>query len=147
MRAVVQRVKRAKVFIDQEITAEIGQGFLVYLGITSTDTIEEVNKLAKKIANLRVFEDAEGKMNLDLNHVNGEILVVSQFTLHADMKRGNRPSFTKAASPEIAIPLYEEFIKLLKKSHPVKTGVFGATMDIASVNDGPVTLIYETEEL
>ena len=86
-------------------------------------------------------------MNLDLNHVNGEILVVSQFTLHADMKRGNRPSFTKAASPEIAIPLYEEFIKLLKKSHPVKTGVFGAAMEIASVNDGPVTLIYETEEL
>lgn len=147
MRAVVQRVKRAKVLINDGVYTEIKQGFLVYLGISDSDTIDEVNKLAHKISNLRVFEDEEGKMNLNLNHVSGEILVVSQFTLHADMKRGHRPSFIKAARPEVAIPLYEAFIKQLRKNHEVKEGIFGANMDIASVNSGPVTLIYETEEL
>lgn len=147
MRAVVQRVKDAKVIIENETYSQINHGFLIYLGITETDTIDDVKKLANKIKGLRVFEDKEGKMNLDLTTVSGSILVVSQFTLYADMKRGNRPSFSKASGPGHAIPLYEAFIEQLKKDFVVKTGVFGALMQIESINDGPVTLIYETEDL
>ena len=147
MRAVVQRVKDAKVVIENEIYSQINHGFLIYLGITDTDTFDDVKKLAHKIKGLRVFEDKEGKMNLDLTTVGGSILVVSQFTLYADMKRGNRPSFTKAAGPSHAIPLYEAFIEQLKEDFMVKTGVFGALMQIDATNDGPVTLIYETEDL
>ncbi len=147
MRLVVQRVKEASVTIDNNVVGKINKGFLIYVGITDTDTELEVEKLAKKISTLRVFEDSEGKMNLDIKKVEGEILVISQFTLYADMKRGNRPSFIKAARPEHAIPLYELFILLLRENHHVEAGVFGADMKIHSINDGPVTIIYDTEDL
>lgn len=147
MRLVVQRVKEASVTIDNNVVGKINKGFLIYVGITDTDTELEVEKLAKKISTLRVFEDSEGKMNLDITKVEGEILVISQFTLYADMKRGNRPSFIKAARPEHAIPLYELFILLLRENHHVEAGVFGADMKIHSINDGPVTIIYDTEDL
>lgn len=147
MRLVVQRVKEASVTIDNNVVGKINKGFLIYVGITDTDTELEVEKLAKKISTLRVFEDSEGKMNLDIKKVEGEILVISQFTLYADMKRGNRPSFIKAARPENAIPLYELFILLLRENHHVEAGVFGADMKIHSINDGPVTIIYDTEDL
>jgi D-tyrosyl-tRNA(Tyr) deacylase len=147
MRLVVQRVKEASVTIGNNVVGKINKGFLIYVGITDTDTELEVEKLAKKISTLRVFEDSEGKMNLDIKKVEGEILVISQFTLYADMKRGNRPSFIKAARPEHAIPLYELFISLLRENHHVEAGVFGADMKIHSINDGPVTIIYDTEDL
>lgn len=147
MRLVVQRVKEASVTIGNNVVGKINKGFLIYVGITDTDTELEVEKLAKKISTLRVFEDSEGKMNLDITKVEGEILVISQFTLYADMKRGNRPSFIKAARPENAIPLYELFILLLRENHHVEAGVFGADMKIHSINDGPVTIIYDTEDL
>ncbi|HPX72234.1 MAG TPA: D-aminoacyl-tRNA deacylase [Acholeplasmataceae bacterium] len=147
MRLVVQRVKEASVTIDNEVVGKINKGFLIYVGITDTDTEVEVEKLARKISGLRIFEDNEGKMNLDIMQVDGEILVISQFTLYADMKRGNRPSFIKAARPEHAIPLYEIFVSLLRENHHVEAGVFGADMKIHSINDGPVTIIYDTEDL
>jgi len=147
MRLVVQRVKEASVTIDNEVVGKINKGFLIYVGITDTDTEVEVEKLARKISSLRIFEDNEGKMNLDIMQVDGEILVISQFTLYADMKRGNRPSFIKAARPEHAIPLYEMFVSLLRENHHVEVGVFGADMKIHSINDGPVTIIYDTEDL
>ncbi|MGI6770829.1 MAG: D-aminoacyl-tRNA deacylase [Acholeplasmataceae bacterium] len=147
MRLVVQRVKEASVTIDNEVVGKINKGFLIYVGITDTDTEVEVEKLARKISGLRIFEDNEGKMNLDITQVDGEILVISQFTLYADMKRGNRPSFIKAARPEHAIPLYEIFVSLLRENHHVEAGVFGADMKIHSINDGPVTIIYDTEDL
>lgn len=147
MRLVVQRVKEASVTIGNNVVGKINKGFLIYVGITDTDTELEVEKLAKKISTIRIFEDSEGKMNLDIKKVEGEILVISQFTLYADMKRGNRPSFIKAARPEHAIPLYELFILLLRENHHVEAGVFGADMKIHSINDGPVTIIYDTEDL
>lgn len=147
MRLVVQRVKEASVTIGNNVVGKINKGFLIYVGITDTDTELEVEKLAKKISTIRIFEDSEGKMNLDIKKVEGEILVISQFTLYADMKRGNRPSFIKAARPEHAIPLYELFISLLRENHHVEAGVFGADMKIHSINDGPVTIIYDTEDL
>ncbi len=147
MRLVVQRVKEASVTIDNEVVGKINKGFLIYVGITDTDTEVEVEKQARKISGLRIFEDNEGKMNLDIMQVDGEILIISQFTLYADMKRGNRPSFIKAARPEHAIPLYELFILLLRENHHVEAGVFGADMKIHSINDGPVTIIYDTEDL
>lgn len=147
MRLVVQRVKEASVTIGNNVVGKINKGFLIYVGITDTDTELEVEKLAKKISTIRIFEDSEGKMNLDITKVEGEILVISQFTLYADMKRGNRPSFIKAARPENAIPLYELFILLLRENHHVEAGVFGADMKIHSINDGPVTIIYDTEDL
>ena len=147
MRLVVQRVKEASVTIGNNVVGKINKGFLIYVGITDTDTELEVEKLAKKISTIRIFEDSEGKMNLDITKVEGEILVISQFTLYADMKRGNRPSFIKAARPEHAIPLYELFILLLRENHHVEAGVFGADMKIHSINDGPVTIIYDTEDL
>lgn len=145
MRAVVQRVKKSELSIDGEIYSSIGKGFMVLLGITDTDTENEIKALADKILKLRVFEDENEKMNLALNDINGEIQVVSQFTLYADCHHGNRPSFINAAKPEIAEPLYEKFIEYCKNNSnvPVKTGVFGADMKINFVNDGPVTIILE----
>jgi D-tyrosyl-tRNA(Tyr) deacylase len=148
MIAVIQRVSHASVTIDQVIAGQIGPGFLVLLGIAQTDTAEDVGWLAGKIANLRVFSDADGKMNRSLGDLNGEVLLVSQFTLHASTKKGNRPSFIEAARPEVAIPLYQAMIDQLGQllGRPVATGQFGADMQVALVNDGPVTIIIDTQQ-
>lgn len=145
MRAVVQRVKSAHVTIDEKIVGEIGQGFMILLGIHEEDSREDVAYLVKKISKLRVFEDENGKLNLSIDAVGGSILSVSQFTLYADTKKGNRPSFIQAARPETAVPLYEAFnAGLSQQGIPVVTGEFGADMQISLVNDGPVTIIYDT---
>lgn len=143
MKAVIQRVKDAKVVIDEKLHSAIDFGLLIYLGIEESDTIDDAIKYSNKIAKLRIFEDDAGKMNLDLNKADGKILVVSQFTLYGDIKRGNRPSFIKAARPEHAIPIYEAFINNLKNDFSVQSGVFGANMEITSTNLGPVTIIAE----
>jgi D-aminoacyl-tRNA deacylase len=144
MRIVLQRVNRASVTIDGATTASIGKGILLFLGVHSNDTTEAADFLAAKCASLRIFSDAEGKMNLSLSEVNGEALVVSQFTLLADCGRGRRPSFVDAAGPEKGRELYGRFVSELRKLVPkVETGVFGAMMDVELVNDGPVTLIVE----
>ncbi|HHW79343.1 MAG TPA: D-tyrosyl-tRNA(Tyr) deacylase [Acholeplasmataceae bacterium] len=143
MKAVVQRVKYASVMIENKIYSEIDNGLLIYLGIEDNDTIEDAIIYSNKIAKLRIFEDENEKMNKDIKTVNGTFLVVSQFTLYGDTKKGNRPSFIKAARPEVAIPIYEKFINNLKNNYIVKTGVFGANMQITSINDGPVTIIVE----
>jgi D-aminoacyl-tRNA deacylase len=146
MRAVIQRVKEASVTVDGRLVSAIGNGFLVFLGIELADTGEDIDWLSRKIARLRVFEDEEGAMNNSLLDNNGEVLVVSQFTLHASTKKGNRPSFIKAARPEIAIPLYEAFITQLKTEiGKVQTGEFGAMMDVALINDGPVTISIDSK--
>ena len=147
MRAVIQRVSSASVTIDGVVTAAISRGFLVLLGIEPGDNTDDVEWLAGKIALLRVFIDEQGLMNKDIADVDGELLVVSQFTLHASYKKGNRPSFIRAARPEQAIPLYHEFVTTLatKAGRPVSTGVFGADMKVALVNDGPVTIIMDTK--
>ena len=147
MRAVIQRVKNASVTVSGNRISEIDQGFLVLLGIENDDTQIDIDWLAGKIARLRVFGDSEGAMNLDLNDIEGAVLVVSQFTLHASTKKGNRPSFIKAARPEVAIPLYENFVKVLQTlvSKKVQTGQFGAMMDVVLVNDGPVTILIDTK--
>ena len=146
MRAVVTRVAHASVTIDGEIRGQIGKGFLVLLGVGPQDTHEVAVKLAEKICNLRVFEDENGKMNLDLAQVGGSILVVSQFTLYADVSK-RRPGFTKAAKPDLAIPLYERFMEQCRqRGFTVEHGEFGADMKVASVNDGPVTILYDTDE-
>ncbi|MCW8980408.1 MAG: D-aminoacyl-tRNA deacylase [Altibacter sp.] len=147
MRAILQRVKEASVTVDGEIVSKIGTGFLVLLGIEAEDNQEDIEWLSGKIARMRIFSDATDAMNLSLEDVGGEILVVSQFTLHAGTKKGNRPSFIKAARPEIAIPLYETFVNELSTliSTPIQTGVFGAMMDVALVNDGPVTLFIDSK--
>jgi len=145
MRAVVTRVSSASVEIDGAVTGEIGKGFLVLLGIKQTDTEEDALKLASKICNLRVFADSDGKMNLNLEAIGGSLLVVSQFTLFADTK-SRRPGFSLAARPDVAIPLYEFFIEECKNAgFKVETGEFGAMMNVSSVNDGPVTIIFDTE--
>lgn len=147
MIAVIQRVSEASVTIDGKITGEIGVGLMVLLGVHETDTAEDVQWLAKKIAGLRIFGDAEGKMNLDLSQIGGNILLISQFTLHASTKKGNRPSFIEAAKPELAIPLYEDMKSALSAEigKPVACGVFGADMKVALVNDGPVTIIIDSK--
>src|SRR5262245_27035397 len=146
MRAVVQRVSRARVLVDGEVTGEVGWGFLVLLGIGRSDTDKEAQWLADKIAGLRVFEDAEGKMNLGLADVGGGMLVVSQFTLYGDCRKGGRPSFIEAAPPETAIPLYEAFVTAIRALGIfVATGRFGAMMQVELVNDGPVTLTIDTK--
>ena len=147
MIAVIQRVSEASVTIENEIKGQIGVGFLVLLGITHADTGEDLDWLSKKIIGLRVFSDEEGKMNLDLTALNGNILLISQFTLHASTKKGNRPSFTEAAKPEIAIPLYEKMIEKLTNElgKSIETGTFGADMKVALVNDGPVTIILDSK--
>ena len=147
MKAVVTRVKSASVTIDGQINGKISKGFLVLLGIGPSDTSEDVKKLAEKICRTRVFEDENGKMNLDLETVGGELLVVSQFTLYADLK-SRRPGFSGAARPDVAIPLYEEFLKECEnKGCVTEHGEFGADMAVESVNDGPVTLLFDTDNL
>ncbi len=145
MRAVIQRVGRASVTSDGKRLGAIGQGLLVFVGVTAGDRAAAVQWMAEKILRLRIFEDEAGKMNRSVEDVRGGILVVSQFTLYGDAARGNRPSFTAAAPPEIARPLYDEFVRALASltSLPVATGSFGATMEVALVNDGPVTILLE----
>jgi D-tyrosyl-tRNA(Tyr) deacylase len=147
MRAIIQRVSSASVEINKNIHSSIGRGFLILLGVETEDTGEDAEWLAAKVAGMRVFNDPEGKMNLSAAEVQGAFLVVSQFTLHASTKKGNRPSFIRAARPEQAIPLYEAFCALLRKeSHAeVHQGVFGADMQIHLVNDGPVTIFIDTK--
>lgn len=147
MRAVIQRVSEASVTIENKIVAQIKKGLLILIGIEETDNHEDINWLTSKIANLRIFADEKDVMNLSVKDIQGEIIVVSQFTLHAATKKGNRPSYIKAAKPEIAIPLYESFVLQLEKeiSKKVQTGQFGADMKVALVNDGPVTIIIDTK--
>jgi D-aminoacyl-tRNA deacylase len=145
MRAVLQRVTRAGVTIDGAVVGSIGPGLLVLLGVTHTDTLDDARWLAEKCVGLRIFNDADGKMNLGLTDVSGSVLVVSQFTLYGDAQKGRRPSFIAAARPEQAIPLYEAFINGIRAlGISVATGRFGATMAVELVNDGPVTLILDT---
>ena len=147
MRAVLQRVSRASVVIDGETVGSLGRGLLVLLGVAPADTAAEAQWLAEKVAGLRIFNDEAGKMNRDVAEVGGALLVVSQFTLHGDCRKGRRPSFIGAAPPEIAIPLYEAFINALRGlGLPVQTGRFGAMMQVELVNDGPVTLILDTAD-
>ena len=145
MRAVVQRVKNTKLFVEEKLISEIDFGLTVFLGVTTDDTEKEADYIAKKIAGLRVFEDENGKMNLSVQDVKGEVLLVSQFTLYGDASHGNRPSFTLAARPEYAEPLYEYTVQELSNyGITVKKGVFGADMQIAQHNDGPVTILLES---
>jgi D-tyrosyl-tRNA(Tyr) deacylase len=147
MRAVLQRVAQARVVIAGETVGQIQHGLLVLLGVEKSDTREDVAWLADKVAALRIFNDAQGKMNLSVADVQGALLVVSQFTLYGDCRKGRRPSFIDAAPPEIAIPLYEAFIRALQaQGLPVATGRFGAMMQVELVNDGPVTLIVDSKE-
>lgn len=146
MRVVVQRVKHASVTINGTVNGKINNGFLVLLGIQSTDSEQDVDYLVKKVTNLRIFSDENNKMNLSLKDVNGELLIVSQFTLYANCKEGNRPSFVEAAKPDVAIPLYEYFVSECKKIIPVvETGIFGADMKVDLLNDGPVTIIMDSK--
>ena len=146
MRLVIQRVKHADVSVDGKTVGKINQGFLVLFGVKTTDTKKDADYLVRKLINLRIFEDENGKMNLPLKSVNGELLIISQFTLYGNCKDGNRPSFTDSAKPDIAIPLYEYFISECKKHIPiVETGIFGADMKVNLLNDGPVTIIIDSE--
>ena len=149
MKAVVQRVKSASVkIVEQNYFQQIDKGLLILLGIKSGDTLEDIKFVADKCCNLRIFEDDEDKMNRSVKEVNGEILIISQFTLYGETAKGNRPSFTDAAKPEEAIPLYEEFVSRVKKNlgdEYVKVGIFGAMMDIQLVNYGPVTVLVESK--
>ena len=148
MRVVLQRVKRASVTVDGNVVGNIGHGVLILLGIEATDTQEDIEWLCGKICRMRIFDDDEGVMNLSLEENGGEALVVSQFTLHASTKKGNRPSYIKAARPEQAEPLYEQFKTKLSDMliKPVGSGVFGAMMDVELVNDGPVTILLDTKQ-
>ena len=147
MRLVIQRVKSASVSFDGDIFSSIQEGLLILLGITHDDTEEDVNWLVNKVVNMRIFSDIEGKMNLSLEDIDGEALVVSQFTLHASTKKGNRPSYTNAARPDVAIPLYELFVDTLsrKRKKEIPTGKFGADMQIELINDGPVTITIDSK--
>ncbi|MDX2041683.1 MAG: D-aminoacyl-tRNA deacylase [Acidobacteriota bacterium] len=148
MRAILQRVTHGKVTVENQVTGEIGNGFVVLLGVGANDTADEVELLASKIANLRVFADGEGKFNLSALDVKAEMLVVSQFTLFADCRKGRRPSFTDAARPELAVPLYELFVERLRAmGFIVATGVFQADMLVEIHNSGPVTIWLDTDEL
>lgn len=147
MRVVIQRVKKASVVIDEITKASINKGFLIFLGIEENDNLTDIDWLVRKIVQLRIFEDDLGKMNLDIQQAKGEILVVSQFTLHAATSRGNRPSFVRAAAPEISLPLYESFISELRLFTNIKTecGEFGANMSITLENYGPVTILMDSK--
>jgi D-aminoacyl-tRNA deacylase len=147
MRLVIQRVKSASVVIDLQLYSSINTGLLVLLGIEEQDEIKDADWLIQKLVNMRLFSDDNGKMNLSLLDINGELLIVSQFTLYADVQKGNRPSFIKAARPEKAIPLYDYFIKTSETilGKPCKKGVFGADMQVSLVNDGPVTIVVDSK--
>jgi D-tyrosyl-tRNA(Tyr) deacylase len=147
MRALIQRVTEASVVIEGEVTGEIKNGLVVLLGIETADTAEDVSWLVKKIVQMRIFADAEGKMNLSVQDIGGNVLLVSQFTLFASIEKGNRPSFVKAAKPEVAVPLYEQTIREFESalSKPIQTGRFGADMKVRLVNDGPVTIWVDTK--
>jgi D-tyrosyl-tRNA(Tyr) deacylase len=146
VRIVLQRVKEAKVEVEGKTVGQIEKGYMLLVGVTHDDTVEDAAKLVDKIAHLRIFEDSEGKMNHSILDVGGSILSVSQFTLYGDTRKGRRPNFMNAAKPDYAINLYDQFnILLREKGLPVETGVFGAMMDVSLVNDGPVTLILESK--
>ncbi|MBO4914449.1 MAG: D-tyrosyl-tRNA(Tyr) deacylase [Oscillospiraceae bacterium] len=148
MRAVLSKVKSACVRVGGKTVGEIGTGYLILLGVTHDDTETQCRKLADKLCSLRIFDDEEDKINLSLDDVGGELLVVSQFTLYGNCKKGRRPEFLNAARPELAIPMYEKFITLCReKGYHVETGEFGAHMEVESVNDGPFTLIVDTDNL
>ncbi|MDA7887915.1 D-aminoacyl-tRNA deacylase [Akkermansiaceae bacterium] len=147
MRVVLQRVSEAQVSVSGEVISRIGQGFLILLGIEEADSMEDASWLVGKISKMRVFDDADGKMNLSLQDISGEALVVSQFTLHASVRKGNRPSFIKAARPEHAEPLYEKFCAFLSEEigKPVGQGIFGAMMNVSLTNHGPVTILIDSQ--
>ena len=148
MKAVIQRVNKASVMIAEQTVAQIKEGLLILLGIEDRDTIEDISWLSSKIINLRIFNDENGTMNISLKDKNADILVVSQFTLYASTKKGNRPSYTKASKPDTAIPLYQKMIHQLQNDlgKSIHTGVFGANMKIDSINDGPVTIVIDTQQ-
>ena len=148
MIAVIQRVSSASVEIEKKIKSSIGIGLLVLVGIEDADGLEDIEWLANKVINLRIFNDAEGVMNISVKETGGEIIVVSQFTLHASTKKGNRPSYIKASRPDIAIPLYEKFVNVMETvlEKPVQTGEFGADMKVSLLNDGPVTIVIDTKD-
>lgn len=147
MRIVVQRVESASVSIDNKVYSSINKGMMILLGIEDSDDIEDINWLCGKIVKMRIFDDKQGIMNLSLGEIDGEILLVSQFTLHASTKKGNRPTYIRASKPEISIPLYEKFVICLEKElgKEIKTGVFGADMKVSLVNDGPVTILIDSK--
>ena len=148
MRFIIQRVRHASVTIDGEVRGKIGKGFMVLIGVGADDTKEIADKLVRKLVNMRIFEDAEGRTNLGLKDVGGELLLISQFTLYADCKKGNRPSFTKAGAPAMAEPLVEYIIEECKKEIPVvEQGEFGADMKVELLNDGPFTVILDSDEI
>ena len=147
MRTVVQRVRHASVTINGQCVASIGQGMLLLVGFEDTDEPNDLEWMAQKVAHLRIFDDADGVMNRSVKDVDGELLVVSQFTLFASVKKGNRPSYIRAAKPDVAIPLYESFCEMMSRQvgREVKTGVFGADMKVSLLNDGPVTIVIDTK--
>ncbi len=148
MRAVIQRTtETAEVRVDDKITGQIEKGLVIYLGIEEADTKEDIEWLARKISNLRIFSDEAGKMNLSVEDINGGLLVISQFTLFASTKKGNRPSYLRSAKPDYAVPMYDAFVKHLRQAYdlPVETGIFGADMQVRYINDGPVTIIIDTK--
>jgi len=147
MRTVIQRVTRAEVAIEGAVKASINKGLLVFVGIEDADSIEDIEWLCNKIVNLRIFDDAAGVMNESVKDKNGDIILVSQFTLHASTKKGNRPSYIRASKPEIAIPIYEKMIQQLTTDlgKPIGTGIFGADMKVELLNDGPVTIVMDTK--
>jgi D-tyrosyl-tRNA(Tyr) deacylase len=148
MRAVIQKVKEASVTVEGEIISAINKGLLILVGIENEDTKEDIDYLVKKSTQLRIFDDEKGVMNLSLKEVAGDVIVVSQFTLHANTKKGNRPSYIRAAKPDISVPLYENFISTMEQvlGKKVGTGKFGAMMDVALINDGPVTIVIDSKQ-
>ena|SRR5680860_55598 len=148
MRIVIQRVSASSVKVEGQIISDIGKGILVLVGIEAEDTNDDINWLVKKITQLRIFDDENGVMNLSVQDIDGEVIIVSQFTLHANIKKGNRPSYIRAARPEFAIPMYEKFISAVETAlgKKVGTGKFGAMMDVSLVNDGPVTIIIDSKQ-
>ena len=148
MKLVIQRVQEASVSVDQEVVGTIGHGFMVLLGVSQTDTEEIADKMFQKLLKLRIFEDENGKTNLDIKSVNGELLIISQFTLYADCRHGNRPSFIGAGTPDQANALYEYFLSQCRKEIPVvEQGIFGAHMMVSLINDGPFTIVLDSDEI
>ena len=149
MRVVIQRVKEASVMIDNRLKSSISKGLLILLGIEDEDTENDIDFLAKKICKLRIFDDSDGVMNLSIKDISGEILLVSQFTLHASVKKGNRPTYIRASKPDIAIPMYKKFIYELEKEFEkeIKTGEFGADMEVSLINDGPITITIDSKNI